>query len=159
MQTQHKLHFEVTPRALIYLITHEDLTETTNDTNQAITLFNADAVVAGLNIQRVTMQLLTAFEDQSDTAFNDVTVEVGDTDTDRFLAAQQINVNGTEILFAQKDNAYMYTATVAGGIKATFNPMSGKALADLDAGELAIEIQYRRFDLQTVFPPVNANYR
>jgi hypothetical protein len=84
------------------IVTHVDLTETTADTDQTIALLS---VVAGDVVQKAAFQLVTAFKDASDAAFNDTNVSVGDGgDTDRFIASTEVNENGTEVLFAANVN-------------------------------------------------------
>jgi hypothetical protein len=50
------------------IVTHVDLTESTADTDQTIALLS---VVAGDVVQKAAFQLVTAFSDASDAAFND----------------------------------------------------------------------------------------
>jgi hypothetical protein len=77
------------------IVTHVDLTESTADTDQTIALLS---VVAGDVVQKAAFQLVTAFKDASDAAFNDTQVQVGDgNDTDEYIAATQVNENGTEV--------------------------------------------------------------
>jgi hypothetical protein len=57
------------------VVTHTDLTESDADTDQTITLLS---VVAGDVVQKAAYKLVTAFEDESDAAFNDTNVSVGD---------------------------------------------------------------------------------
>jgi hypothetical protein len=57
------------------IVTHVDLTESTADTDQTIALLS---VVAGDVVQKAAFQLVTAFSDASDAAFNDTQVQVGD---------------------------------------------------------------------------------
>jgi hypothetical protein len=54
------------------IVTHVDLTETTADTDQTIALLS---VVAGDVVQKAAFQLVTAFSDASDAAFNDTQVQ------------------------------------------------------------------------------------
>ena len=75
------------------VVTHTDLTESTVDTDQTIALLS---VVAGDVVEKAAFKLVTAFEDESDAAFNDTNVSVGDGgDTDRFIASTEVNENGT----------------------------------------------------------------
>jgi hypothetical protein len=67
------------------IVTHVDLTESTADTDQTIALLS---VVAGDVVEKAAFQLVTAFSDASDAAFNDTKVQVGDgSDTDEYVAA------------------------------------------------------------------------
>jgi hypothetical protein len=73
-----------------------DLTQVTAATAQTIELI---PVALGSLVEKAAVLVETAFADASDTAFNSVTVEVGDGGSAaRFLAAQQVNVNGTEVM-------------------------------------------------------------
>jgi hypothetical protein len=76
------------------IVTHVDLTETTADTDQTIALLS---VVAGDVVQKAAFQLVTAFKDASDAAFNDTQRQRWRRqDTDRLLPQLQVNENGTE---------------------------------------------------------------
>ncbi|MEM0966605.1 MAG: hypothetical protein AAGJ81_10700 [Verrucomicrobiota bacterium] len=118
-------------------IDHEDLTETTNNTAQTVTL----AVVDGSLFQLVAMRLVIPFQDADDAAFNSTTLTIGDgDDADRYLAATQLNVNGTEIDYAAGLSVgYAYNA--ADTVDFAFGSMSGKALADIDTGEVALYVR------------------
>ena len=118
------------------IVTHVDLTETTADTDQTIALLS---VVAGDVVQKAAYKLVTAFSDASDAAFNDTKVQVGDgSDTDEYIAAKQVNENGTEVLFAANVNTVPFAYTAADTVDLLVESMTGKSLSDLDAGELHI---------------------
>jgi hypothetical protein len=77
------------------VLTHADLTETTDDTDQTIELFD---VADKMAVRLVKCKLVTPFEDASDAALNDTQISVGDgSDPDRYLGATQVNENGTEV--------------------------------------------------------------
>jgi hypothetical protein len=105
------------------------------DTDQTIALLS---VVAGDVVEKAAFQLVTAFSDASDAAFNDTKVQVGDgTDTDEYIAATQVNLNGTEVLFAANVNTrFAYTA--ADTVDLLVESMTAKSLSNLDAGEIHI---------------------
>jgi hypothetical protein len=118
------------------IVTHVDLTETTADTDQTIALLS---VVAGDVVQKAAFQLVTAFKDASDAAFNDTQVQVGDgNDTDEYIAATQVNENGTEVLFAANVNTVPYAYTAADTVDLLVESMTAKSLSNLDAGEIHI---------------------
>ena len=118
------------------IVTHVDLTLTTADADQTIALLS---VAAGDVVEKAAYKLVTAFSDASDAAFNDTKVQVGDgTDTDEYIAATQVNVNGTEVLFAANVNTVPYAYTAADTVDLLVESMTAKSLSDLDAGEIHI---------------------
>ena len=118
------------------IVTHVDLTESDADTDQTIALLS---VVAGDVVEKAAFQLVTAFEDASDAAFNDTNVSVGDGgDTDRFIASTEVNENGTEIDFAANANTTAYAYTAADTVDILVESMTAKSLSNLDAGEIHI---------------------
>jgi hypothetical protein len=116
------------------VVTHTDLTESTADTDQTIALLS---VVAGDVVQKAAYKLVTAFSDASDAAFNDTKVQVGDgTANDEYIAAKQVNLNGTEVLFGAGESTVVYTA--ADTVDLLVESMTAKSLSNLDAGEIHI---------------------
>jgi len=118
-------------------ITHADLTESTADTAQEITLYTAKK---GTTVVRVATFLRTAFRTTTDAAHNSTGVAVGDGDLeDRFVAVHQINdrVAGAAVL-AKGGTGGEYVFTGAGTIKARFHSMAAKNLAALNQGEIDI---------------------
>jgi hypothetical protein len=118
------------------IVTHVDLTESTADTDQTIALLS---VVAGDVVQKAAFQLVTAFSDASDAAFNDTQVQVGDgSDTDEYIAATQVNQNGTKVLFAANVNTVPFAYTAADTVDLLVESMTAKSLSNIDAGEIHI---------------------
>jgi hypothetical protein len=118
------------------IVTHADLTLTTADADQTIALLS---VAAGDVVEKAAYKLVTAFSDASDAAFNDTKVQVGDgTDTDEYIAATQVNVNGTEVLYAANVNTVPFAYTAADTVDLLVESMTAKSLSDLDAGEIHI---------------------
>ena len=118
------------------VVTHSDITESTADTDQTIALLS---VAAGDVVEKAAYKLVTAYSDASDAAFNDTKVQVGDgADTDRYIAATQVNVNGTEVLFAANANTTAYAYTAADTVDLLVESMTAKSLSELDAGEIHI---------------------
>ena len=115
-------------------IDHSDLTETTANTAQTLTL----SVSAGQTVEFRGYKMATAFKDASDAAFNSTALIIGDgSDTDRFLASTQLNENGTEVLYSVGTGTeYVYTADDT--VDITFAAMSGKALNDIDTGSMIL---------------------
>ena len=112
-------------------ITHEDLDETTADTDQTLTL----AVEDGSLFDVVALKLETPFEDASDGDLNDTQISVGDGgDADRFLTATQVNENGTEIDYKQGALGKAYAYNTADTVDILVESMTGKSLSDIDTG-------------------------
>jgi hypothetical protein len=118
------------------IVTHEDLTESTADTDQTIALLS---VVAGDVVEKAAYKLVTAFKDVSDAALSDTKVQVGDgADTDEYIAATQVNENGTEVLFAANVNTVPFAYTAADTVDLLVESMTAKSLSNIDAGEIHI---------------------
>ena len=118
------------------IVTHVDITESTADTDQTIALLS---VAAGDVVEKAAIKLVTPFKDASDSAFNDTKVQVGDgTDTDEYVAATQVNENGTEVLFAANVNTVPFAYTAADTVDLLVESMTAKSLSELDAGEIHI---------------------
>lgn len=132
---------EVVGRMFDIVVTHADLTETTANTAQTIALVS---VKAGEVWEVLGTHVKTAFKDASDTAFNTTAIEIGDgSDTDRLLASQELNVNGTEVLNKAGVGPYAFNADDT--IDLTVGSMSAKSLSNIDTGELHIFL--RVFDM------------
>lgn len=137
------------PRGFNYrfVITHEDLTESTDNTAQDVTLITlpAYAVVKG-----AATYLKTPFQKTGTSAYNSNVLIVGDSgDTDRIIASQELNVNGTEILAKANASTVPYAYAAATAIKANFASMASYDLAELDAGEVHIFLNVSNLDSLT----------
>lgn len=120
------------------VITHADLTETTADTDMTIALIST---AIGAIVKDAAFYLKTAFEDASDAALNDTKVSVGDGGSSaRFLAAIQVNENGTEVDASGSANTTPYVYTAADTIDLTVESMAAKSLSNIDTGELWVYI-------------------
>ena len=119
------------------IVTHEDLTQSTADTDQTLSLL---ALAAGDVVTTAAWKLVTPFKDASDSALNDTKVQLGDSsDDDEYVAATQVNENGTEVLFAAAAPAsvpFVYTA--ANAVELLVESMTAKSLSDIDTGELHV---------------------
>jgi len=74
---------------------HDDFSETTTNTAETVALFS---VAANTGVQFVYSQLITAFQDTTDTNHTQSALTIGDgTDVDLFMASQELNANGTEV--------------------------------------------------------------
>jgi hypothetical protein len=114
-------------------ITHEDLTEATANTAQTLEVYEPAAKHL---VKLVKMELKTAFEDQSDAAFNTTAITVGDAGSaNRYLTSTELNKNGTEI-FGSVGTGTALVYTAAGSLNVVFNAMAAKSLVDIDKGEL-----------------------
>jgi hypothetical protein len=136
------------PRGFNYrfVITHSDLTEATDNTAQDITLI---ALPANSVIKSAATYLKTPFKQASDGSYNSNVLIVGDSgDTDRCIASQQLNENGTEVV-AKAHNALPFAFTAATEIKANFASMASYSLADLDTGEIHIFLEVAQLDSLT----------
>jgi len=118
-------------------LTHADLTEATANTAQTIAIFT---VAARDYVQDVAFNLVEAFENSADTAYNTTTLIVGDGgDTARYIASAELNDNGSEILAGPGVNAKCrYAYVTADTIDAIFGSMAAKSLSSLDTGKLDI---------------------
>ena len=118
------------------IITHEDLTTATANTAQTIELLS---VAAGDVVNTAAVKVVTAFSDASDTAYNTTTLIVGDDGTtNRFVTSQELNVNGTEVLYKAATNTAPHAYTAANTVDAVFGSMAAKSLSDIDAGEVHV---------------------
>ncbi|RME72850.1 MAG: hypothetical protein D6781_01575 [Verrucomicrobia bacterium] len=118
------------------VIKHDDLTETSAGAAQVI---QAVGVNPGDLVVACAARVVTAFKDASDAAFNTTAVTVGDGgDPDRFLASQETNANGSTVTAKGGANTTPYAYTAADTIDVTVNSQTGKALANIDTGELHI---------------------
>ena len=118
------------------IITHDDLTTATANTAQIIELLS---VAAGDVVNTAAVKVVTAFSDASDTAYNTTTLIVGDDGTtNRFVTSQELNVNGTEVLYKAATNTAPHAYTAANTVDAVFGSMAAKSLSDIDAGEVHV---------------------
>ena len=118
------------------VVTHSDLTESTADTDQTLSLL---ALEAGDVVTTAAWKLVTPFKDASDSALNDTKVQLGDSsDDDEYVAATQVNENGTEVLFAANVNTVPFAYTAADTVDLLVESMTAKSLSELDAGEIHI---------------------
>jgi hypothetical protein len=95
----------------VAVLTHEDLTESADNTAQVIALFTAPA---GKAIRYIGHKLVRAFKDASDAAFNTTPITAGDAgDPDRLLVSTELSENGTEIVRGYAMAAPALPATVS----------------------------------------------
>jgi flavin reductase (DIM6/NTAB) family NADH-FMN oxidoreductase RutF len=116
------------------VITHSDLTQTTANTAQSITLLSLEA---GDIVHSGAWRLVTAFEDASDNAFNTTAVTVNAAGS-ALISATEANVNGSEVFNKAHTATAPLAATGASTVAASFASMTGKSLSDIDAGEVHI---------------------
>ena len=114
------------------VVTHADLTEAAVSTAQTL----APITVANLTSWQTLLGLIRVpFEDVDDGAFVSVAATMGNGgDTARFLASQEMCVNGTEVA-VKVGTGTTLQYTVADTVDIVFTPTTGKALANLDKGE------------------------
>lgn len=114
------------------VVTHKDLTETAASTAQTLT----PITVANLTSWQTLFGLVRVpFENTADSAFVSVAATMGDGgDTSRFLASQEMCVNGTEVCLKMGTGTTLqYTA--ADTVDIVVTPTTGKSLSDLNKGE------------------------
>lgn len=86
----------------VFELSHKDLTEATNDTDQTIAVIS---LKAGDAIRLVNYDLETPLKDASDDDLDDTKLSLGITGTTALLmAATQANENGTEVVKAMGQN-------------------------------------------------------
>jgi hypothetical protein len=119
------------------IVTHEDLTETTADTDQTLSLL---ALEAGDVVTTAAIKLVTPFEDASDADLDDTKVQLGDSsDDDEYVAATQVNENGTVVDFVAAAPASVPLAyTAANAVELLVESMAAKSLSNIDTGELHV---------------------
>lgn len=138
-------------------VSHEDLTEETNDTDQTLTLFTAKA---GQSVRFVKSILEQALKDASDSALNDTKVSIGISgNTDLFLAATQVNENGTEVLnqpgaLHTMDLTAATVATADGSDAGTTQTLANALKAEVnkiitDLGNMLLDSPYHVFAADT----------
>jgi hypothetical protein len=114
------------------IVTHADLTETTANTAQSITLLT---LAAGDVVHSGAYKLVTAFQDTTDAAFNTTAVTTNAAGS-ALISATETNVNGTEVFYKAHTATAPLTATGASTVAASFAAMSAKSLSALNAGEV-----------------------
>jgi hypothetical protein len=131
-----------------FVIDHTDLTTSADNTAQDITLIT---LPANSVVKSAATYLKTPFKETAATAYNNNVLIVGDSgDTARFIASQQVNENGTEILAKAQDVTKVPHAYAAeSAVVAKFASMAAYSLADLDAGEIHIFLEVAQLDTLT----------
>ena len=134
------------PRGFNYrfVIDHTDLTTATDNTAQDITLITLPAYSVVIS---AATYLKTPFQKTGTSAYNSNLLIVGDSgDTDRLIASQQLNVNGTEVLAKAQASTIPYAYEAATAIVANFASMASYDLLELDAGEVHIFLEVAQLD-------------
>ena len=130
-----------------FVIDHTDLTTSADNTAQDITLIT---LPANSVVKSAATYLKTPFEKTGTAAYNSNALIVGDSgDTDRIIASQQLNVNGTEILAKAHASTTPFAYVAATPIVANFASMAAYDLAELDAGEVHIYLEVAQLDTLT----------
>lgn len=134
------------PRGFNYrfVIDHTDLTEATDNTAQNITLITLPAYSVVLS---AATYLKTPFQKTGTSAYDTNLLIVGDSgDTDRLIASQQLNVNGTEVLAKAQASTIPFAYEAATAIVANFASKASYDLLELDAGEVHIFLEVAQLD-------------
>jgi hypothetical protein len=129
------------PRGFNYrfVIDHTDLTTSADNTAQDITLITLPAYSV---VKSAATYLKTPFQKTGTAAYDDNVLIVGDSvDPNRFIASQQINVNGTEVLAQAQASTTPYAYEAATAVVANFASMAAYDLLELDAGEVHIYLE------------------
>lgn len=116
-----------------------DLTDPTGASVQTIAI----AIPAWSRVEDVILDLWDVFRDDSDTAFDDITVSVKDNAGTPivFIADTQIGASAAIRLAAMnKATIPPQTYAAAAVLNLAFTPESGKALVNLDRGEVRIHV-------------------
>jgi len=130
-----------------FVIDHTDLTTSADNTAQDITLIT---LPANSVVKSAATYLKTPFQLTGTAAYNSNVLIVGDSgDTDRIIASQQLNVNGTEILAKAHASTTPFAYVAATAIVANFASMAAYDLAELDAGEIHIFLEVAQLDTLT----------
>lgn len=114
------------------IVDHVDLTETTANTAQSITLLT---LAAGDVVRAGAYKLVTPFQDTADSAFNTTAVTLNAAGS-ALISATETNVNGTEVFYKAHTATVPLTATSSSTVAASFASMSAKSLSALNAGEV-----------------------
>lgn len=137
------------PRGFNYrfVIDHPDLTVSADNTAQDITLITLPAFSV---VMRAATYLKTPFQLIGTTAYNSNVLQVGDAaDPDRYITAQQLNVNGTEVLAKAQASTTPFAYETATAVVANFASMASYDLAELNAGEVHIFLEVAHLDQLT----------
>jgi hypothetical protein len=129
------------PRGFNYrfVIDHTDLTTSADNTAQDITLITLPAYSV---VKSAATYLKTPFQKTGTAAYNNNVLIVGDAgNDDRFIASQQINVNGTEVLAQAQASTTPHAYEAATAVVANFASMAAYDLLELDAGEVHIYLE------------------
>ena len=129
------------PRGFNYrfVIDHTDLTTSADNTAQDITLITLPAYSV---VKSAATYLKTPFQKTGTAAYNNNVLIVGDAgNDDRFIASQQINVNGTTVLAQAQASTTPYAYEAATAVVANFASMAAYDLLELDAGEVHIYLE------------------
>lgn len=104
---------------------------------------------ANSRIEDVLMELTTPFGDDGDAAFDDVTVAIsgGSGTPTALITARQVG-NGSPVRFAALDKSAVAgpVLTTAGALRLVFTPETGKALVNLDRGELKVFLNLQKMN-------------
>ena len=137
------------PRGFNYrfVIDHTDLTTSADNTAQNITLITLPAFSV---VKSAATYLKTPFQKTGTSAYNSNVLIVGDAgNDDRFIASQQINVNGTEVLAQAHASTTPHAYVAATAVVAKFASMASYDLLELDAGEIHIFLEVVQLDTLT----------
>lgn len=114
-----------------------DLTESTAGTAQTLSL----AIPPGKGVTSILTQVDELFADDSDAAFNTVTVSVGNNaDDETFQEAQEVSAKAATPALIAWGTGEKQATTAADTLKVVFTPKTDKKLSDLDRGKLRVYV-------------------
>ena len=122
------------------VVDHTDLTNSTNNTTQSLTLIT---LPAGTVVKSAAYFLKTPFKLSTNSSFDLTTVTVGDSgDADRYIDSTELNENGTEVLYAVNNEGKLpFVTTASTAVNAVFTPKAANNLAQLDTGEIHVYLE------------------
>ena len=119
----------------VIFVRASDLTETAVNTDQVFSVLDIEPNVS---VRCIYMHLLEAFEDVSDATFNSTTLKAGVTSADESqLTETELNTHASPLMSKEgADLRIIYQTNTE--LIVTVSAATGKALAELDRGEVAI---------------------
>lgn len=119
---------------LVVDLSYKDLAAGVSNTALSVTAFTQKGNKQGIELDHI--ELITPFQDTSDTAHNSTALVIGDAGTaNRHLTTTELNANGSYVPLAYGTGT-KYIPTVDTGVVFKFTPTSGKNVANLNQGRL-----------------------
>lgn len=126
----------------LFVVTEADLDTLATNTSKVLNLLS---LAIGDTVMMAHTWLKTPLKNSADAAFNTCAATLGDTGSaNRFITSQELNANGTTVTTKAGANTTNFVYTAADTLQLTVASMAGKALNDLDTGELHIYVNIAR---------------